>query len=212
MAVDYYTEAVWENRVELTAEEERKELRGATFGSAPCMSTRSPCWEIRERTLENVGYGPITLPPFEYDTNGLRCARPPPGGRPSSSTTGALPAGRALRPAPTSSSRWRPDYASPTAPTSRPTSRWTTRPTRRAPPEAMPAAERFLSALYLYDAIAGGVGHSVEKIFELDLRRRSNSPRGADRPAVARRVARPACRPCRREGKSDAEPERFRPN
>jgi ATP-dependent helicase YprA (DUF1998 family) len=27
--------------------------------------------KIRERTYENIGYGPITLPPFEYETSGF---------------------------------------------------------------------------------------------------------------------------------------------
>ena len=33
--------------------------------------------KIRERTFENVGYGPITLDAFEYDTTGLSLLPPP---------------------------------------------------------------------------------------------------------------------------------------
>jgi len=76
--VDYYTESEWENRLDLTAEEARKTLHGADlrFGALHVNKQPKLFKKIRERTYENVGYGPITLPPFEYDTAGF-ALRPP---------------------------------------------------------------------------------------------------------------------------------------
>lgn len=76
--VDYYTESEWESRLDLTAEEESKTLHGAElrFGALHVNKQPKLFKKIRERTLENVGYGPITLPAFEYDTTGF-ALRPP---------------------------------------------------------------------------------------------------------------------------------------
>ncbi|MBU2512799.1 DEAD/DEAH box helicase [bacterium] len=76
--VDYYTQAHWEGRVELTETEERKEIHEALFDFGYIHYNKQPKLykKIRERTYENIGYGPITLPPFEYDTTGL-CMLPP---------------------------------------------------------------------------------------------------------------------------------------
>jgi len=76
--VDYYTESEWENRLDLTAEEERRELHGADLRFGPLHVNKQPKLfkKVRERTYENVGYGPITLPPFEYDTTGLSLLPP----------------------------------------------------------------------------------------------------------------------------------------
>jgi DEAD/DEAH box helicase domain-containing protein len=75
---DYYTESEWESRLDLTAEEERKTLHGSElrFGALHVNKQPKLFKKIRERTYENVGYGPITLPPFEYDTAGF-ALRPP---------------------------------------------------------------------------------------------------------------------------------------
>lgn len=77
--VDYYTEAVWENRIEMTEAEEQKEQRGAAlkFGYVHVNKQPKLYKKIRERSFENIGYGPITLPPFEYDTTGFSLLAPP---------------------------------------------------------------------------------------------------------------------------------------
>ncbi len=76
--VDYFTEASWENRVELTEVYEECEFPNAElkFGAIHVNKQPKLYKKIRERTYENIGYGPITLPPFEYDTTGLTL-RPP---------------------------------------------------------------------------------------------------------------------------------------
>ncbi len=76
--VDYYTESEWESRLDLTAEEDRKELHGADlrFGALHVNKQPKLFKKVRERSLENVGYGPITLPPFEYDTTGFALRAP----------------------------------------------------------------------------------------------------------------------------------------
>ena len=76
--VDYYTECEWENRLDLTAEEEQKSLHGADlrFGALHVNKQPKLFKKVRERSLENVGYGPITLPPFEYDTTGFALRAP----------------------------------------------------------------------------------------------------------------------------------------
>jgi DEAD/DEAH box helicase domain-containing protein len=71
--VDYYTEAVWENRIEMTAVDEERSQQTAPvkFGAVHVNKQPKLYKKIRERTYENIGYGPITLPAFEYDTTGL---------------------------------------------------------------------------------------------------------------------------------------------
>ncbi|MBN2160010.1 MAG: DEAD/DEAH box helicase [Spirochaetes bacterium] len=77
--VDYYTEAVWEGRVDLTESEEKHIFNGARMEFGGIRVNRQPKLykKIRERTYENIGYGPITLPPFEYDTTGFNIVAPP---------------------------------------------------------------------------------------------------------------------------------------
>jgi DEAD/DEAH box helicase domain-containing protein len=77
--VDYYTEAVWENRVEMTEAENEEKRHDATlrFGYIHVNKQPKLYKKIRERSYENIGYGPITLPPFEYDTTGLSLQAPP---------------------------------------------------------------------------------------------------------------------------------------
>ncbi|MCK5805923.1 MAG: DUF1998 domain-containing protein, partial [Lentisphaeria bacterium] len=76
--VDYYTEAVWENRIVMTEELEDKALQDAPlkFGYVHVNKQPKLYKKIRERTYENVGYGPITLDAFEYDTTGLSLLPP----------------------------------------------------------------------------------------------------------------------------------------
>ena len=71
--VDYYTEAVWEGRVDMTETYERKEQNSAVMNFGLVHVNKQPkiYKKIRERSYENIGYGPITLPPFEYDTSGF---------------------------------------------------------------------------------------------------------------------------------------------
>ena len=71
--VDYYTEAEWENRITLTAVEDTT-LRYESqlqFGYVNVNKQAKLYKKIRERSYENIGYGPITLPPFEYNTTGF---------------------------------------------------------------------------------------------------------------------------------------------
>lgn len=71
--VDYYTEAVWESRVEMSDCEETAQHGDAEVKFGYIHVNRQPKLykKIRERSYENIGYGPITLPPFEYDTTGF---------------------------------------------------------------------------------------------------------------------------------------------
>ena len=71
--VDYYTEAVWEGRIDMTDTWERRDEHGASLAYGAVHVNRQPkiYKKIRERSFENVGYGPITLAPFEYDTTGF---------------------------------------------------------------------------------------------------------------------------------------------
>ena len=73
VSVDYYTEAVWENRIEMTDKEEEKDIHDGQmrFGFIHVNKQPKMYKKIRERSFENIGYGPITLPPFEYDTTGF---------------------------------------------------------------------------------------------------------------------------------------------
>ena len=77
--VDYYTEAVWENRVEMTDQESEQKRHDATirFGYIHVNKQPKLYKKIRERSYENIGYGPITLAPFEYDTTGFSLQVPP---------------------------------------------------------------------------------------------------------------------------------------
>lgn len=76
--VDYYTEAVWENRIEMTEQESEQKRHDATirFGYIHVNKQPKLYKKIRERTYENIGYGPITLAPFEYDTTGFSLQAP----------------------------------------------------------------------------------------------------------------------------------------
>ena len=75
--VNYYTEASWEKRIEITDLEDHFTLHGheVQFGYTHVNKQPKIYKKIKERSFENIGYGPITLPPFEYDTTGF-CVRP----------------------------------------------------------------------------------------------------------------------------------------
>lgn len=78
--VDYYTEAVWEKRVEMTSVDSEAQLREArlAFGAVHVNKQPKLYKKIRERSYENIGYGPITLDAFEYDTTGFSLLAPRP--------------------------------------------------------------------------------------------------------------------------------------
>jgi len=78
VAVDYYTEAHWEGRIEMTDVDTQKTVHGAQLDFGYVYYNKQPKLykKIRERTYENIGYGPITLPPFEYDTTGFSLVPP----------------------------------------------------------------------------------------------------------------------------------------
>lgn len=76
--VDYFTEAVWESMVEMTEELESSENKGSEMKFGYIKVSREPKLykKIKEKTYENVGYGPITLSPFSYETTGLCISLP----------------------------------------------------------------------------------------------------------------------------------------
>ncbi len=71
--VDYYTEAVWENRITMTEVDETRMISESKIDFGYINVNKQPKLykKIRERSYENIGYGPITLEAFEYDTTGL---------------------------------------------------------------------------------------------------------------------------------------------
>jgi DEAD/DEAH box helicase domain-containing protein len=225
--VDYYTEAVWESRIEMTAEEERAERHGAAVRFGAVHVNRQPKLykKIRERTLENVGYGPITLPAFEYDTTGFSL-------RPPAAWLAALDAkDRRLAPAALFGLRYLLRHAAPPLcmadagdietdlaedeeersdgqavgqAGSRPDASHPPPSTLHPPPSTLHPS--FKSALYVYDAIQGGVGYA-EKIFEkldvaLGLCREMIDACGCENGC-------PACVPPLPPGVADAELEQF---
>ncbi|MFC1670175.1 DEAD/DEAH box helicase [Spirochaetota bacterium] len=76
--VDYYTEAVWEKRLDMVDRERGKEIREGKLDFGIININKQPKLykKIRERSYENIGYGPITLPPFEYDSTGFSLTAP----------------------------------------------------------------------------------------------------------------------------------------
>jgi DEAD/DEAH box helicase domain-containing protein len=153
--VDYYTDATWESRITLTDSLEKAELNGGKLDFGYVNVNRQPKMykKIRERTLENIGYGPITLDPFIYDTTGFN-VYPPEAWRESVTAVDHRHVGAALyglsyilrRTAPSLCLGDVQDIETDVSST-----------------EVEPKIWR--SALYLYDSIEGGVGYA-EKIFE----------------------------------------------
>lgn len=153
--VDYYTEAVWESRVQITETLDQAEWYAARLDFGFVNVNRQPKLykKIRERTLENIGYGPITLDPFIYDTAGF-ALRPADDWRSAMEQIDRRHIGAALHGL---------SYL-----------------LRQAAPAVClcdvqnietdvslteTGADQWKSALYLYDTIEGGVGYA-EKIFE----------------------------------------------
>ncbi len=153
--VDYFTEAVWEGRVDLIDSEETHFLNGSRIEFGPVRVNRQPKLykKIRERSLENIGYGPITLPAFEYETTGFSIVASPEWRR-TVDTANRLYAGAAT---------YGLAYILRHAATLFCMSDVRDIETDSSLYEAGPGEWR--SALYLYDAIEGGVGYS-ERIFE----------------------------------------------
>jgi len=154
--VDYYTEAVWESRVTLTESLDRYERHEASLEFGYVNVNRQPKLykKIRERTLENIGYGPITLAPFVYDTTGFSL-HPPAAWRREVSLIDKRHVGAALyglayilkRTAPSLCLGDVQNIETDVSLTELSEGNWE-------------------SALYLYDTIEGGVGYA-EKIFEV---------------------------------------------
>ncbi len=154
--VDYYTEAVWESRVTLTEPLDRYELNDAALEFGYVNVNRQPKLykKIRERTLENIGYGPITLDPFIYDTTGFSLHPPlrwrEAVGRDDKRHIGAALHGLSYilkRTAPSLCLGDIQNIETDVSLTELGSGNWE-------------------SALYLYDTIEGGVGYA-EKIFEI---------------------------------------------
>ena len=154
--VDYYTEAVWESRVALTESLDRYEQQGASLDFGYVNVNRQPKLykKIRERTLENIGYGPITLDPFVYDTTGFSLNPPEPWRREVSLIDkrhiGAALYGLSYILKRTAPSLCLGDVQNIETDVSL----------------TELSEESWESALYLYDTIEGGVGYA-EKIFEI---------------------------------------------
>ncbi len=154
--VDYFTEAVWESRITITESIEVADIHGALLEFGHVNVNRQPKLykKIRERTLENIGYGPITLDPFVYDTTGFSMQLPP-AWREAVERVDKRHIGAALyglsyllkHTAPSLCLGDRGDIETDVALT-----------------EVAPG--QWQSALYLYDSIEGGVGYA-EKIFEI---------------------------------------------
>jgi DEAD/DEAH box helicase domain-containing protein len=71
--VDYFTEASWENRIHLSYSLHEKFENGHLLQSGTVHLNLQPKLykKIREKSFENIGYGPITLDPFQFDTMGF---------------------------------------------------------------------------------------------------------------------------------------------
>lgn len=153
--VDYYTEAVWESRVTLTNSLEKYELHGAPLAFGCVNVNRQPKLykKIRERTLENIGYGPITLDPFIYDTTGFSMY-PPKEWLAAASQVDQRHVGAALYGLSYILKRTAPSLCLGDVENIE---------TDVSLTELAPGDWK--SALYLYDTIEGGVGYA-EKIFE----------------------------------------------
>ncbi len=154
--VDYYTEAVWESRVTMTEPLEDSRLHSANIDFGYVNVNRQPKLykKIRERTLENIGYGPITLDPFVYDTTGI-CLQTPPAWRSSVEAVNKLHVGAAL---------YGLSYILKQTAPSLCLGDVQNIETDVSLAEVAPG--EFQSALYLFDTIEGGVGYA-EKIFEI---------------------------------------------
>ena len=156
VSVDYYTECVWESRVSITESLEQYALNEAKLDFGYVNVNRQPKLykKIRERTLENIGYGPITLDPFIYDTAGF-ALHPPVAWRDAVARTDKRHVGAALH--------GLAYILRQTVPALCLCDKQNIE-TDVSLVELGP--DNWKSALYLFDTIEGGVGYS-EKVFEV---------------------------------------------
>lgn len=154
--VDYYTEAVWESRVTITESLECTQLNEAKLDFGYVNVNRQPKLykKIRERTYENIGYGPITLDSFIYDTTGF-AMHPPKRWREAVGQVDKRHVGAALYGLSYILKRTAPHLCLGDIQNIE---------TDVSLTEIEPG--NWKSALYLYDTIEGGVGYA-EKIFEV---------------------------------------------
>jgi DEAD/DEAH box helicase domain-containing protein len=181
--VDYYTECVWESRVTITESLEQYEIPtvdNSLSQNAGAMSSGDEAHQkdsslavgrldfgyinvnrqpklykkIRERTLENIGYGPITLAPFIYDTAGF-ALYPPVAWRQTIEGSDKRHVGAALYGLAYILKRTAPGLCLCDEQNIE---------TDVSLTEVTPG--EWKSALYLFDTIEGGVGYA-EKIFEV---------------------------------------------
>jgi DEAD/DEAH box helicase domain-containing protein len=159
--VDYYTEAVWESRITLTEPLDHAEHYGAKLDLGYINVNRQPKLykKIRERTLENIGYGPITLDPFVYDTTGF-ALYPPDSWRRALEGIDKRHVGAALYGLSYILKRTAPSLCLGDVSDIETDVSLTELDSAESP------IGRWKSALYLYDTIEGGVGYA-EKIFEV---------------------------------------------
>ena len=160
--VDYYTEAVWSSRLDITESLEQRAIHTAEMEFGYINVNRQPKLykKIRERTLENIGYGPITLDPFIYDTTGFSL-RPPRDWQKSVAVLDKRHIGAALyglsyilkRTAPSLCLGDVQDIETDVS-------------LAMSDGKQEFGSNEWQSALYLYDTIEGGVGYA-EKIFEV---------------------------------------------
>ncbi len=155
--VDYYTECVWESRVNLTESLEKSALHDAQLEFGYINVNRQPKLykKIRERTLENIGYGPITLDPFIYDTTGFSF-RPSDAWREAVTATDKRKLGAALHGLSYILQRTAPSLCLGDIKDIE---------TDVSLSEVDEGEGNWYSALYLFDTIEGGVGYA-EKIYE----------------------------------------------
>lgn len=153
--VDYFTEAVWEGRIDTGEILSEKNENGASVHLAFMTINRQPRLykKIRERTFENIGYGPITLPAFTYDTTGF-ALQPPRAWIKAMESEDPRIIDTALY-----GLSWCIRRMSPLMTMAEPSDVGTDVAPARA------GDGRWKSALYLYDAVDGGVGYA-EKIYE----------------------------------------------
>ncbi|NCC50186.1 MAG: DEAD/DEAH box helicase [Spartobacteria bacterium] len=154
--VDYYTEAVWENRIEMTEVDETRTVQDCELNMGYIHVNKQPKLykKIRERSFENIGYGPITLPAFEYDTTGLSLL-PPKAWKTRMDEADRRYTGAAMFGLSYILKRMAPSLCMADI---------NDIETDVSLHEETP--QTWKSALYLYDAIEGGVGYA-EKIYEL---------------------------------------------
>lgn len=71
--LDYYTESTWNIRVEMVDKDESRFIHDNELVTGLIYVNRTPKLfkKIKDKTHENIGYGPITLDPFEFKTEGM---------------------------------------------------------------------------------------------------------------------------------------------